>query len=67
MELIESGKKEGAMLQTGGNRVGDKGFFVEPTVFSDVQDEMRIAKEEVGVTANVLSFIQHSVLFNRPI
>ena len=44
MELIESGKKEGAMLQTGGNRVGDKGFFVEPTVFSDVQYEMLIAK-----------------------
>ena len=46
-DLIESGKKEGAKLQCGGNRYGDKGFFVESTVFSDVQDDMRIAKEEV--------------------
>jgi acyl-CoA reductase-like NAD-dependent aldehyde dehydrogenase len=40
---IESGKQEGANLTTGGNRVGDKGFFVEPTVFTDVQDDMKIA------------------------
>ena len=45
--LIESGKKEGAQLHTGGSRKGDKGYFVEPTVFSDVSDDMRIAKEEV--------------------
>ena len=48
LELIESGKKEGAKLLCGGNRKGDKGYFVESTVFSDVKDEMRIAKEEVG-------------------
>ena len=47
MNLIEAGKKEGATLQCGGKRVGTKGFFVEPTVFSDVEDHMRIAKEEV--------------------
>jgi len=48
MELIESGKKEGAKLCTGGERVGDRGFFVQPTVFADVDDRMRIAKEEVS-------------------
>ena len=48
MDLIESGKKQGATLQIGGKRVGSEGFFVEPTVFSDVEDHMRIAKEEVG-------------------
>ena len=47
MELIESGKKEGATLQCGGKRLGDSGYFVESTVFSDVTDDMRIAKEEV--------------------
>ncbi|KAK3735845.1 hypothetical protein QZH41_020004, partial [Actinostola sp. cb2023] len=44
--LIESGKKQGAKLECGGGRHGEKGYFIEPTVFSDVQDDMRIAKEE---------------------
>ena len=47
LDLIESGKKEGAKLECGGGRHGDKGYFIQPTVFSDVKDEMRIAKEEV--------------------
>ena len=46
MELIEAGKKEGAKLQCGGNKMN--GLFIESTVFSDVTDDMRIAKEEVG-------------------
>lgn len=50
MELIDSGKKEGAKLLTGGGRYGDKGYFVQPTVFTDVQDNMRIAKEEVSIS-----------------
>ena len=47
MSLIESGNKEGANMVFGGGRHGDKGYFVQPTVFTDVQDHMRIAKEEV--------------------
>lgn len=47
MDLIESGKKEGAKLEIGGTRIGDKGYFIAPTVFSNVQDNMRIAKEEI--------------------
>ena len=47
MSLIESGKKEGAKLECGGERHGDKGFFVQPTVFSDVKDDMRISQEEI--------------------
>ena len=43
------GKKEGAKLECGGNRHGDKGYFIQPTVFSDVTDEMTIAKEEVRI------------------
>lgn len=48
LDLIESGRKEGAKLCVGGERIGERGFFVQPTVFADVKDEMRIAKEEVG-------------------
>lgn len=49
MDLIESGKKEGAKLEYGGSAVGEKGLFVHPTIFSGVKDHMRIAKEEVAV------------------
>lgn len=47
LELIEAGQKEGARLVTGGKRLGQKGYFIEPTVFADVTDQMRIAKEEI--------------------
>lgn len=47
LELIDSGKKEGAKLEIGGDRLGTEGYFIKPTVFSDVKDNMRIAKEEV--------------------
>lgn len=45
---IEHGKKEGATVAVGGERHGSKGYFVQPTVFSDVTDDMKIAKEEVS-------------------
>lgn len=44
---IEAGKKEGANLVCGGKRVGEGGYFVEPTVFTGVKDDMTIAKEEI--------------------
>ena len=47
LELIDSGKKEGATLESGGVKMDGDGYFIEPTVFSNVTDEMRIAKEEV--------------------
>lgn len=57
LELIESGKKEGAKLECGGARWGNKGFYVEPTVFSNVTDEMRIAKEEIfGPVQQIMKF-----------
>lgn len=49
LDFIESGKKEGARLETGGSRVGAEGYFVQATVFSNVTDNMTIAKEEVGL------------------
>ncbi|XP_072037504.1 aldehyde dehydrogenase 1A1-like [Amphiura filiformis] len=57
MDLIESGKKDGAKLECGGGRHGDKGYFVESTVFSDVKDDMRIAKEEIfGPVQSIFKF-----------
>ena len=47
LSMIASGIEEGATLQAGGARFGEQGYFIQPTVFSDVQDHMRIAKEEV--------------------
>ncbi len=55
LDLIQSGKRNGANLLIGGQRQGDKGFFVQPTVFSDVQDNHQIAREEV--TINILFII----------
>ena len=47
LSYIQSGVAEGAALRAGGARWGTKGFFVEPTVFSDVRDDMKICKEEI--------------------
>jgi len=57
MSYIEAGKREGASLLCGGNRVGDRGYFIEPTVFADVQDEMKIAREEIfGPVMTIIKF-----------
>ena len=46
---IRSGREEGATLATGGGRPGglDRGYFLEPTIFGDVRNDMRIAREEI--------------------
>jgi aldehyde dehydrogenase (NAD+) len=57
MSYIDSGKKQGARCVTGGERHGDKGFFIKPTIFADVRDEMKIAVEEIfGPVLTVLKF-----------
>ena len=57
MGYIEAGKNEKAKLLAGGNRVGNKGYFIEPTVFADVQDNMKIAQEEIfGPVMPILKF-----------
>jgi acyl-CoA reductase-like NAD-dependent aldehyde dehydrogenase len=57
---IEAGKKDGAKLIAGGNRVsvdGGKGFFIEPTIFGGVNNDMKIAQEEIfGPVLAALSF-----------
>lgn len=48
LSMIETGKQQGAKLVAGGNKYqGLPGYFIEPTVFADVHDDMTIAKEEV--------------------
>jgi aldehyde dehydrogenase (NAD+) len=57
LKYVEYGKKDGAKMISGGKRVGDKGFFVEPTLFAGVTDDMRIAREEIfGPVLSVLKF-----------
>jgi aldehyde dehydrogenase (NAD+) len=57
MGYIDAGRKEGAKLLIGGDRVGGKGYFVQPTVFEGVKDEMKIAQEEIfGPVMSVLRF-----------
>ncbi|ORY97275.1 aldehyde dehydrogenase domain-containing protein [Syncephalastrum racemosum] len=47
MNYIAEGKKEGATCYMGGNRHGDKGYFIEPTIFTDVNEKMKIMQEEI--------------------
>jgi aldehyde dehydrogenase (NAD+) len=57
MGFVEAGKKEGAAMLCGGNRVGKKGYFIEPTIFDNVTDDMKIAKDEIfGPVMNILRF-----------
>ncbi len=57
MSYIEKGKNEGAKCVAGGERAGDKGFFIKPTVFDNVSDTMAIATDEIfGPVMSVLAF-----------
>jgi aldehyde dehydrogenase (NAD+) len=57
MGYIESGRSDGATLAYGGERVGDRGYFIRPTVFAGVQDDMKIAREEIfGPVMSVIAF-----------
>ncbi len=57
MGYIESGKKEGAEMRCGGTRVGERGYFISPTVFDNVKDDMTIAQEEIfGPVMSVMPF-----------
>lgn len=46
-QFIEIGKQEGATLKFGGNRLGEKGCYLSPAVFTDVQQNMQIVQEEI--------------------
>jgi aldehyde dehydrogenase (NAD+) len=57
LHYIRKGKSQGARCVTGGQRHGRHGYFVEPTLFADVTDDMKIAQEEIfGPVLSVLRF-----------
>jgi aldehyde dehydrogenase (NAD+) len=57
LHYVKLGEKEGATLLTGGERIGSKGFFVQPTIFDNVKDNMTIAREEIfGPVVSILPF-----------
>ncbi len=63
---FEKGKKEGARLISGGKAIAGNGFFVEPTVFADVTDDMSIATDEVfGPLMSVLTFDEEEEVISR--
>ncbi|EGU79575.1 aldehyde dehydrogenase [Fusarium oxysporum f. sp. raphani 54005] len=47
MGYIKAGKDEGATIETGGERLGNKGYFIKPTIFSNVRPDMKIMQEEI--------------------
>jgi len=57
MNYVEVGKREGAKLAAGGETLSGRGYFVKPTVFADVDNKMRIAREEIfGPVAAAIPF-----------
>lgn len=66
MSYIEKGNAEGAKCVVGGQRFGDKGYFIEPTIFDGVTDDMAIAKDEIfGPVMSVLKYRDWDELIER--
>ena len=66
LSYVEAGKRDGARMMCGGERVGERGYFVAPTVFADVHDEMQIAQEEIfGPVMSILKFKDMDDLVDR--
>jgi phenylacetaldehyde dehydrogenase len=57
LSYVDAGKSDGAKLSLGGARVGQSGYFVQPTIFSHVSNDMRIAREEIfGPVLSIIPF-----------
>jgi len=70
LDFIETGKKEGATLICGGKKPSDpklaNGFFLEPTIFADCKDDMKICREEIfGPVMSVLTFKDETEVIAR--
>jgi len=66
LSYIEKGVSEGAQLVVGGVKPQEQGYFVSPTIFADVNDEMTIAKEEIfGPVISALPYEDLDELINR--
>ena len=47
MGYIDSGKSQGATVHYGGHRIGDEGYFISPTIFTDTKPNVPIVQEEI--------------------
>ena len=57
MSYIHDGKEQGATVHLGGERWGNEGFFIQPTIFTETKPDMRIVREEIfGPVVSVLPF-----------
>ncbi len=66
LKYIDIGKNEGAQCLTGGARHGEEGFFIEPTLFDGVTDQMQIATDEIfGPVMSILTFKDTEDLIQR--
>jgi len=66
LSYIDKGKSEGANCLTGGGRVGTCGYFIEPTVFGNVRDDMAIARDEIfGPVMSILPFQSTEEILTR--
>eukprot|EP01080_Neovahlkampfia_damariscottae_P002189 gene2189-2053_t len=68
LEYIEIGKKDGAKFECGGEmkKTFEKGYFIKPVVFSNVTDEMRIAKEEIfGPVQSIIKYSNFDDVIKR--
>ncbi|MFM7315759.1 MAG: aldehyde dehydrogenase family protein [bacterium] len=57
LSYIDSGRNQGAKCVAGGDRFGNRGYFIQPTIFADVDDKMAIATDEIfGPVLSILRF-----------
>lgn len=57
MNFIKLGRRQGARLIAGGKRIGDKGYFIQPTIFANVTEDLAIAEDEIfGPVQSILKF-----------
>ena len=57
MGYIDSGKEQGATVHLGGERWGNEGYFIQPTIFTETKPDMRIVREEIfGPVGVVIKF-----------
>ncbi|CAM8912667.1 unnamed protein product [Rhodiola kirilowii] len=66
LKYIKSGQESNATLECGGGRFGSKGYYIQPTVFSNVQDDMLIAQDEIfGPVQSILKYKELNEVIRR--
>ena len=66
MDYIDKGHSQGAQCVVGGQRFGDRGYFIQPTIFQNVTDDMAIAQDEIfGPVMSVLKYREWDELIAR--